>query len=930
MEHLMFLRSAQFPSRGILVALTALGVLWGPQQTDGGDISFAAKGYAFPPSCRHILPLHLDEDANVDLLVAAEDGVSVLLGMGGGRFTLLQSLPTPSFPLTLATGDLDGDDRLDIVSANEADQSISVFRGREDATFEPWATLRLFGHPLSVAVGDIDSDGDQDLMVAIGTVHSVTLFNNNNDGTFTPSYARTSHVFTSVQLVDLNNDGFLDCLRIGRGITVHLGDGRGGFRETQFVENDGNVNAKGVLVVDVNGDGWKDLVTAGLDGLVVRTGGPGGRLGPGTQLAMDRYSSVVSGDFNADSYLDFAAATTWWPYKLRVWLGSEDGAFRPGGQLDGALFEWITTADVDGDGFLDLALPGAFSPEGSAASTWVTILIGSGDGEFGGDYQDERPCGIWDAELGTLNGDPWPDLVLLDSARGLSVLPGLLGASFAGPSFSEPLSCDMLYANNETPRALAVGDLDGDGWTDAVTSIPQVWVPGPESPPFACRTVAVHLAHGDGSFATSTAMASEPRPYRTLLADVDSDARLDLINAADYTVVSIALGSGDGTFRQASQVRVARSPVTQLAVEELNGDGKADLLVLCDSLVTLLGDGRGSFAGPKSAAVAPLPTQFVLGDLNGDRIPDAVVTALASTRVYWGIGDGSFGPGPIVAEHTVGGVLLADLDGDAILDIVLAASRGVPLLTVRRGRGDGSFEPGMGYLIGENTRRLLARDLDGDDRVDLVAVNECGISILRSTSLPTELSVEDLLVVSTTTGVRVTWRLGSAALRALRGILVEAAESPQGPFASRVSTALVPAAFMSFDDSELEPGQERWYRLALLGRDGSVQHTHALSIRRENRGFAPTALSPPFEVEGGSVVIRYSVQPPGGLVLLSVYDVAGRCLWSTGLANHDAGDFVRGWDRSLSSGARASRGVYVLRLKTPTASVARKFVLVRP
>jgi hypothetical protein len=132
-------------------------------------------------------------------------------------------------------------------------------------------------------------------------------------------------------------------------------------------------------------------------------------------------------------------------------------------------------------------------------------------------------------------------------------------------------------------------------------------------------------------------------------ADFNGDGRLDLAAAnSGNNTVSVLLGNGDGTFQAARTYGAGNSPYSLLAVD-LNGDGKTDLVALNGShLSVLLGNGDGTFQPPLTVGVSvPSPppgssdfeagvTSVAIGDLNGDGKPDLVANGGTQYSVFIG------------------------------------------------------------------------------------------------------------------------------------------------------------------------------------------------------------------------------------------------------------------------------------------------------
>jgi len=141
----------------------------------------------------------LNGDGKLDLVVtnSADNTVSVLLGKVDGTFASPVKYPTGIYPASVAIGDFNGDGNLDFVVTNEncvlvgggqtiscQAGTVSIFLGNGDGTFQPKVDYSTSSGPASVAVGDFNGDGNLDLAVANLADGTVSIFLGNGDGTF--------------------------------------------------------------------------------------------------------------------------------------------------------------------------------------------------------------------------------------------------------------------------------------------------------------------------------------------------------------------------------------------------------------------------------------------------------------------------------------------------------------------------------------------------------------------------------------------------------------------------------------------------------------------------------------------------------------------------------------------------------------------------
>ena len=312
----------------------------------------------------------------------------------------------------------------------------------------------------------------------------------------------------------------------------------------------------------------------------------------------------------------------------------------------------------------------------------------------------------------------------------------LAPAVSGNPLFSPVVAYDAGGVNTDS---IAIGDLDGNGKPDLIVVNPS-------------GTVGVLLANGDGTFKPAVTYNSGYSSTSGAVADVDSDGKPDVlvtnscVAANDCTrgTISVLLGNGDGTLQTAVTYDAGSGQARSIAVGDMNLDGKLDLAIANwagggsfggSAVGVLLGNGDGTFQPVVTYDSGADSDSVALADLNGDGKPDLLVSDQTTVAVLLGNGDGTFqrkveysawipGDTPV----GIGTAVVADLNGDGKLDIV-AASQGSGKnndgsVAVLLGNGDGTFQPSMNYDSGGYVAFSVAvADVDLDGKPDLLVSN---------------------------------------------------------------------------------------------------------------------------------------------------------------------------------------------------------------
>ncbi|MEM7261718.1 MAG: VCBS repeat-containing protein [Planctomycetota bacterium] len=633
------------------------------------------------------------------------------------------------------------------LSASRAAELLGRFRLR-DQIVEP---LRPESDTGGVATAHFDDNGLLDIALVSSysageaTATDLVVLYQNEAGFLDPVRFGDARIGQAADLAiaDIDGDGRLDVAVIGEGSSAVSGDPVLAiflqrtdkvFASPVIIPTDLLREPSAVEIADINGDDELDIVVSDASSSTspVVVFFNGARPSGGCAAAVEGFAACPIGsdlsalDMTVTEIAEELSIVTSQSSGFTI-LATDGSVVADSDDVPGSI-RALDVGDVDGDGRKDIVLA-------DSVTGGVQFVRQLENGDFSteapivGATQLQRAVEVVLADLG---GGDRLDVVVVQSADDGSGIGVCVDTSDVDATYT----CDVLVrpeASGRNPRRATVGDFDGDGGMDVVTTDS-----GIVSGNSRRQELAVYLQDGGGSFLAARAIADADgvveRPRSLASGDLNGDGRVDLVslNVAGRNLSVLRQGSAGAVNQGDVDVDAADGPLAVFAAD-VNGDGRGDIVSAnrdSGDIAIRFQSASGVFpADPQVRIAVPAVgiESLSVADIDGDGRLDIVTAGRISDDVYWIPQDASGGfADPIEIE---GGalkqpiaILAADVDLDGRVDVVVAGHESQNVVVFYQDAERGNFTERVDdESVGDMSPVDLAgADVKSDRDIDII------------------------------------------------------------------------------------------------------------------------------------------------------------------------------------------------------------------
>lgn len=692
--------------------------------TDSGQSLSTAEG-------RGAMLGDVDNDGDLDVCIAVRvAGDEVWLNNGSGVFSNSGQALGAGPSRDVALGDFNSDGFLDLFIAEDNAAGNTVWTNDGSGVFCDTGQSLGTNDSVAVELADMDGDGDLDACVA-NNGQPDAYWQNNGAGTFSLEGETTNAVASwHAGLGDVNGDGSVDTMVAVSGGSFYLlyGDVPDLFvlgEDGAVIDNNaepsllagtdyGPVNqgySKTLTLVFTNaGNGElnvQSVYNMRPDCFTVETTVPFDLLPDECTNVAIRFDADVPGVHSALVF--FVSNSSNSPY----WLNLVAECVPPG------VTNTIPAANerhVDNDTYVIAQFNTNMMVSTLTSNTFFLYGEQSGyhRGGIGTAYSGMEAILAPDTEL--LPGER----VFGELTRGITNAAGTFDMAYHTWCFNVKTATGggAMYAHQHvtslgnTPNTAPLGDLNDDGWLDAVASA------------VYSGYKYVLLNDGSGSLITNQTFARWDYANDVVLGDLDNDGALDLFMVCDEARGDLVwTNDGTGRFKKSNQL-LGTNDNRAAALGDLDGDGDLDAFVVTENTKgnsVWLNNGLGVFTDSGQRFYGGQAYDVILADVDGDGDLDAYEMTRAADRVWLNDGQAVFSDsGQRLGDHYGHSADCGDINGDGYIDFIAAC--GWDYFVIWLNDGQGTFTNSGQTLGAQYATGVALGDLDGDGDLDAVTV----------------------------------------------------------------------------------------------------------------------------------------------------------------------------------------------------------------
>jgi len=672
--------------------------------TLGAGARLRTRGRFDPTRVTSNEPSGIDVQSGAGIASAADGTPAAASAAADVAAGPVAQIAVPAGGQLVALGDLNSDLLPEVLAASASALTPLVNDG---GTFTVATGIGITS-PTAIEIANLNRISNAE--VVAGDAIGVRIFNSTSAVGGVVSLSEAGFVATGpvngLVLVDVNTDGFLDIVTatpVGVIVAVHQRNLGNTYAIDQSLFLPSAV--QDVVAVDLDNDGDPDVLALQAGGVKVLRN-DAGTLVEVDELAVANGARLSTGDVNADHRADvlFSGGGV-----ARLFVQQADGSFV--GQLLDVAAQKAELVDLDGDAFDDVV---------ATTTSALEYLQNDRSGGFERVRVEPSP-GLADVRVADIDRDGDDDVVAIDDAATRASLGSLQG------TFGDATLVESQQLTDTAIGKQALADLNGDGFTDRVVSI--------------ANAAQVWFGDGDGNFTVGASFGPSGTISAIALGDMDNDGDVDAVLGYDDGLqpneIWVNDGSGQFTFSWALAVAVTRS----FGLTDFEQDGDLDIFVGNDGdnevyINTIVAGSpqlirdNDVFDGLLPQAVGNETIAVLVFDFDREGDDDIILvnggdlTSPQDAYVLRRSGDGYTLLNTLNAQLLATAATIADVDGDGREDLAIAQLSSNGSASVKWFRGFNTSISTLSTNVATNgqyfSRSLIVADIDGDGRSDFV------------------------------------------------------------------------------------------------------------------------------------------------------------------------------------------------------------------